>query len=401
VKTARHKQGEFKCDGFAMPLAILAMILLLVTGGALLALGFQSRAYQVRTSSDIAARCAADAGLTKALYVINQQLQAGSLDDDNLPGETDVALGTSDSSFSYQISRQIDGTYLVQASGTSNRAQRTEQAVLTVSNPLDFAVLTVDGINMHNSSVVDWYNYTAEDSPMKVGTNSTDSGAVDLLNCVTINGDVAIGAGGNPDEVVSTHSGTVITGDVYAQTQSAALPSVSVPAYLEQMSSGGEINNNATLASSGKYDAIDLGNSKTLTVTGNVELYITGDLTLGNSAAIEVDDSFPDSSLTIYLAGNLDSKNSSSVNNTTEIPYNCRIYGLDTCTKMDFKNSVDLHAVIYAPQADVVFHNSVDVYGAVIGKSLDFKNSSRLYYDASLRQASNQMTSLIVHRWKE
>ena len=132
-----------------------------------------------------------------------------------------------------------------------------------------------------------------------------------------------------------------------------------------------------------------------------MELYVTGNLVLGNSSAIEVDDSFPDSSLTIYLSGNLDSKNSSSVNNSTEVPDKCKIYGLDTCTKMDFKNSSDLYAVVYAPQADIVFHNSASIYGSLIGKSLDFKSASNLYYDASLREPQNELVSLIVSRWKE
>ena len=398
---AASKRNRFKCEGMAIPLAVLAMVLLMVTGGALLALGYQTRVYQVRTSSDMAARCAADAALTKALYEINQQLQSGQIDNDNLPQELNVSLDGSDSSFSYQISQQIDGTYVIEATGTSNEAQRTVQSTLWISNPFDFAILTVNGIDMYDSSLIDWYNYTAGDSAMKIGTNSTDSAAVDLKNFVTINGDVVIGAGGDPDEVVNTYTGTIITGDISAQTRTVTLPSVSVPAYLEAMSSGGEIKNNTTLTSSGKYDAIDLGNNKTLTVRGNVEIYITGDIDLGNSSVIEIDDSFPDSSLTIHLSGNVEGKNSSNVSNNTETPSKCKIYGLDTCTNMDFKNSSDFHAVVYAPQADIVFHNSVSIYGSLIGKSLNLKSSSNLYYDASLRDLQNELVSMKIRRWKE
>ena len=400
---AANKRNRFKCEGMAIPLAVLAMILLMVTGGTLLALGHQARVYQVRTSSDMAARCAADAALTKALYEINQQLQSGQgqLDNDNLPQELNVSLDGSDSSFSYQISQQIDGTYVIEATGTSNGAQRTVQSTLSLTNPFDFAIFMKNGVNLQPNSLIDWYNYTAGDSAMKVGTNSTNSAAVDLLDSVTINGDVVIGVGGDPDEVVRTLPSAVITGDISAQTRTATLPSVSVPAYLEAMSSGGEIKNNTTLTSSGKYDAIDLGTSKTITVQGAVELYITGDIDLGNSSVIEVDDSFPDSSLTIYLSGNLDSRNSSNVNNNTEIPSKCKIYGLDTCTTMDFKNGSDFYAIVYAPQADIVFHNSVNIYGSLIGKSLDLKSSSNLYYDASLRDTQNELSSMEIGRWKE
>jgi hypothetical protein len=68
---------------------------------------------------------------------------------------------------------------------------------------------------------------------------------------------------------------------------------------------------------------------------------------------------------------------------------------------MDFKNSSDFYAIIYAPQADIVFHNSVSIYGSLIGKSLDFKNSSNLYYDTSLRELRNELVSMKIRRWKE
>jgi hypothetical protein len=68
---------------------------------------------------------------------------------------------------------------------------------------------------------------------------------------------------------------------------------------------------------------------------------------------------------------------------------------------MDFKNGSDFYAVVYAPQADIVFHNSVDIYGSLIGKSLDLKSSSNLYYDASLRDLQSELSSMEIGRWKE
>lgn len=398
-----HGRRKLKRQGTALVLAILAMTLLMVTGGAMLALGLQSRTYQIRTSSDMAARCAADAGLEKALYEINYRLQTGQFDNQNLPCETSVALEGSDSSYSYQITRQTNGTYLAQATGTSNGNQRTVEAVLSVKNPFDFAVFTEDTINMYNSSWIDWYNYTAEDAPMKVGTNSTNATAVELKNDIIINGDVVVGAGGNPDEVIVTKQTTQIYGNTYAQTYSQTLPSVTVPSGLQSLSSSGSITGDTILTGSGKYDQIYLGNSNTVTAEGPVEIYITGNLYLGNSSVIEVDNSNPNSSLTIYLAGNISSENSSIINNSTQVPYKLKIYGLDTCTQLDFKNGAQMYGVVYAPKADVVFHNSAQIYGSLIGKSLDIKNSANLSYDASLRepQDAGSLVSIEVSRWTE
>ena len=395
-------RSKLKCKGAALILAVLAMTLLLITGGALLALGFQSRIFQIRTSSDIVARCAADAGLTNALYEINQQMQTGQLNPDNLPQITNVPLQGSDSIFSYQTS-QVDGTYIIESTGVSNGARRTVQAALRLNNPFDFAVFAVDGVAMQSGSVIDWYNYTAEDDKMKVGTNSTNSGAIDLKDSITINGDVVVGFGGNPDEIVLVKNGSVVTGDIYPQTRTNPLYSVIVPEYLQNLPSGDSITGNQTLYNSGRYDEIDLGNGKTITVQGSVEIYVTGDIALDNSSSIVIDESVQDSSLTVYLAGNLDSKNSCIINNNTEIPRNFKLYGLDTCTSLDFMNSSDFYGVIYAPNADVVFHNSVDIYGSVIGKTIDLKSSANVYYDASLRQTQDddELVRLIIDRWSE
>lgn len=67
-----------------------------------------------------------------------------------------------------------------------------------------------------------------------------------------------------------------------------------------------------------------------LTIKGPVELYITENIKLGESAKIEIDDSVPNSSLTIYLAGKYEGKNSSEINNNTGIPKNFKFYGLDS-----------------------------------------------------------------------
>jgi hypothetical protein len=393
---------KLKCEGAALILAVLAMTLLLIIGAALLTLGFQSRALQIHTSSDIVARCAADAGLTKVLYEINQQLQTGQLNPDNFPQAIDVPLQGSDSTFSYQV-EQIDGKYVLEATGISNGVQRTVQATLILSNPFDFAIFAVDKVTMQNGSLIDWYNYTEEDDKMKVGTNSTNSGAIDLKNSITINGDVAVGFGGNPDDVVLVKNGSVVTGDIYALTSTNTLQSVIVPEYLQDLPPGDSITGNKTLYNSGRYDEVDLGNSKTITVQGPVEIYVTGDITLDNSSSIVIDESVQDSSLTVYLAGNLDSKNSCTINNNTEIPRNFKLYGLDTCTSLDFRNSSDFYGLIYAPCADVVFHNSVDIYGSVIGKTIDLKNSANVYYDASLRQTQDddELVKLKIDRWSE
>ena len=150
----------------------------------MLALGYHNRTYQVRTASDIVARCAADAALSKALYEVNAAFQGGNLA--NLPQEVDVALDGCDAKFSYTIS-QNGSQYTINGTGESNGAQRTVQADLTLTNPFDFAIFADDTISMKNSASIDWYNNQPGDAPLKMGTKSTDSGKIDLKNGSYIN----------------------------------------------------------------------------------------------------------------------------------------------------------------------------------------------------------------------
>ena len=110
-----------------------------------------------------------------------------------------------------------------------------------------------------------------------------------------------------------------------------------------------------------------------------------------------------DASLILYLGGDFEGKNSSTVNNETQDPQKLKIYGLDSCENIRFKNSSDFYGAIYAPNADVVMDNSANIYGSVVSKSFEQKNSATFNYDVSLRDVStNDMTVYFtIKNWHE
>ena len=390
---------QSKNRGSAIPLAIVVVLILLAMGTGLLNLGLNSRIFSTRTTSDIAARCAADAGLTKALFEMNEKLKVKPWDDSSLPLETQISLPNCDAVYSYTVTSD-SGIYTLQATGTSAQYQRTVSCTLELKGPFEAAIFTEGFINLNNSAEVDWYNYDASDANMKVGTNSTADGSVRLANSAIINGDVAVGVGGDPDTAIDLGGSATIEGQTSALTEEVELPPITVPAAIDSLASGGDIINNTTISSSGKYSSIDLGNSETVIISGDVTLYITGDITLGNSAELQIEEG---ASLTLYLGGDFEGKNSSSVNNETEDPGSLQIYGLDSCETIIFKNSSDLFGAIYAPNADVIMNNSADVYGAVVAKTFDMKNSGLFMYDATLRDASlnDELVRFEINRWSE
>jgi len=390
---------QSKKRGSAIPLAMVVVVILLATGTGLLSLGLHSRIISIRTASDIAARSAADAGLTKALFEMNEKLKVKPWDGSSLPLETEVSLPNCDAVYNYTVTSGASG-YTIQSTGTSNQAARTVSCTLQLQGPFESAIFADGYITLYNSAEVDWYNYDAGDANLKVATNSTEDGSVTMKNSATIKGDVAVGVGGDPETAIELGNSAEIEGQITALTEEVELPPVTVPEAIDSLPSGGTINNDTTISSSGKYSSIDLGNSETVIISGDVTLYITGDITLGNSAELQIEEG---SSLTLYLGGDFEGKNSSTVNNETQDPQKLKIYGLDSCENMRFKNGSDFYGAIYAPNADVVMDNSANIYGAVVAESFDMKNSGTFMYDASLRDASvnDEAVYFTITNWHE
>ena len=389
-----------KRRGSAIPLVMVAVMILLAMGVGLLDLGMKGRIYSIRTASDIAARCAADAGMTMALFEMNEKLKVKPWNgnDSSLPEATNESLPYCDAVFSYTVTGNPGAGYTIESVGTSGNAERKVICLLKPQGPFEFAVFADDGVELKNSALVDWYNFGADDENLKVGTNSIASNAVILKNSATINGDVVVGVGGNPATVIN-NNGT-ITGDTRAMKERNVLPPIVVPQWLESLPSSGTIQNNTTVTNSAKYSGINLKNSKTLLIDGDVTLYVIGEIILGNSAEIQIDN---DASLILYLGGDFEGKNSSTINNLTEDAKKLQIYCLDSCENMLFKNSSDFYGAIYAPNADVILYNSAKLYGAIVAKTLDQRNSGVLNYDASLRDASvnDEAVCFIVTNWHE
>ncbi len=401
MNTTRHS----KKSGSALVLVLFAVVILSLMGLGLLTLGLNGRIFAIRTSSDIKARCSADAGLTKALFAMNEQLQAGPWSEDSLPAAIDeILLSNDNTTFTYTVTGDISSGYVIESTGKSGHTQKTVRSVLQLQGPFECPIFTENGIDLKNGTTVDWINFTEEDGSFKIGTNSTEESAVDAKSGVTINGDVVVGFGGDPDMVISASSAT-ITGDTYAMTERQVLTPVTVPEWLESTPSAGTIENDTTIAVSGKYDEIDLGNSETITIDGAVTLYVIGNITLDNSAELQVvgEGTNPNASLIIYLGGDFEGKNGSSINNLAEDATKVKIYGLDSCESMSFKNSCDLYGAIYAPNADVIFYNSADAFGSVVAESFEQKNSATFNYDANLRDVSvnDEAVRFVVKRWNE
>ncbi|MFH1371064.1 MAG: collagen-binding domain-containing protein [Planctomycetota bacterium] len=392
-------------NGSALALVMLGVVLLVIIGLSIIDLSTHSSVFAVRSAIDIKARTAADAAVADAVFQMNEKLKVRPWTDDSFPAASNVELLNSNATYDYAVSK-IDDVYTVVGTGHAINKTRVVNGALDLRSAFDFAVFARDFIELKSKTLITWYNNKSTDWPLQVGVGSINAGAITLRSDSTIKGDVLVGATGDPDVVIGGSKGATITGDAYPMMFNPILPSITPPAVLAAASSLGDIKNTTTISSSGKYKTINLGNSEVITIDEPVTLYITDDITFGNSARIIIGgptDTDNDASLTIYLTGNMNGDNGAGFNNLTTDAKRLAIYCMDSCKKVTLKNGSDFRGTLYAPEAAIIMDNSGDIYGSIIGSSYIQRNSGVIYYDASLRKrtVNDEGVRFVINRWSE
>lgn len=395
----KHRKGA------VLALMVMVVLILSIASLALISIGTQARLRSVRNTFKTSARFAADAGVERAIYLMNEELQAGTWTLGNVPTFTSQSLSGSNADYTVTFSGDLAGGYELTSVGQDRSQTKTVIATLELTSPIadDYAIFARDQLTLKALSTVGGYNSsdpTETDVDAKIGSQSTESNVVDIKTNSNINADIFISQNGSPDTIIKSMDQLNINGDVFYLSSDLYLPPISPPDYTA--SNGSISGKNITLntSDSGKYDGISISNNGTLSINGNVTLYVTGDIDLNNNAEIEINNN---SSLKLYFDGDIDASNSSGFNNTTEIPANLEIYGTGTDQDIDIKNSADIYGVVYAPNAEMTVHNKVDAYGSFIVKEFELKNGGEVYYDKALRQITenDDLVRFTVTRWKE
>ena len=407
MKPAKWLQSKRRGD--AMSLAVTAVMLLLAMGMGLLGLGLHVRIYSGRVASDITARCAADTGLTMALFEMNEQLKTKPWSDGTLPEAADLQLSNCDATFSYRVLSTIDG-YLIEAVGTSGICQKRVYATLQLQGLFEHAILTRETLSLKAGTVVDGYNSLDAldtDSDVDIGTQSTSDASIILNKGVTVEGDVIVGIGGNPDTVINDLGATI--GEQFSATQNDPLPVIVPPALPNKAAAISAKDTTVTLtpADSGIYTTIDLKNGSApgvLEITGGeVTLHITGDISLGQSCEIVVRNG---ASLTIYADGDIQCGNNSNINteNPPEAASTFQLYATgDDQQSFDLKAKSEFTGVIYAPNANIQLNAGGDAYGSIVANTFEFKSGGNYHYDEALRkvETDDQGAHFVIKRWHE
>jgi hypothetical protein len=400
-------------SGSVLVLVLLIVLISFIIGTGLLALGAQSRVSAIYHIQDITARSAADAGLERAIQEINNAVISGSWSAGVLPAATNVGLPNSAAVYSVQT--DYDGTdgYLITSVGTDRNRSRTLNAKLRVKGLFDNAVQCRSGITLKAGTVIDTVDSTISldpadcDEKVVIGTNSIDPDMVILNNGVVVNGDVVVVVGGDTSTVIKDLGGTYDKS--YSLSAPVEFPPVSAPSLIGPDSTIKIASGEMTLGpggdypATGRFDGISMKNGTTLRVIGDCTLYITGDVAMGQSSEIILDQT-KGATLTLYLDGDWNSGNNSGINNATEVPLNFKLFGTGPAgQKIDLKAKSEFYGVIYAPDADLTLFSGGDIYGSFATNNFELKNPASFLYDVSLKTVSvvDEGTRFVIERWRE
>lgn len=379
-----------KRSGMIMPLVATIVVFIFLLGIAMLKIGFSSRFTAARTTTEIVARSAADAGLAMAMHLLKETRSVSSA--------SDVPLENTRAAFSYTVTPDPVRGFRIRSVGTSGNMSKTVYAMTWATSFWSYAILVDDTINLKSNMLLDVWPENSTFTPT-IGTTSTETGAITLSPNTNIPGDIVVGAGSNPDTVVNSKKTTIINGDVYASDNDLEFPFWPVPGGLPPIP-WPEEPNGLTITTNRTYlTPITFGNGDRITIRGDVIMYVAGNMILDNSAELYIE---AGSSLELYLGGSLIALNGSIITNGDQDARDLKIYGTPTCRIIDLKNSGDLWAAIYAPNADLLIYNSGSTYGSFIGNSFEMKQDAEFYYDTRLLEDPTEHPSFFqVERWWE
>jgi hypothetical protein len=443
--------------GAVLPFVLLSLSVMLLLGAGMLRAALSSRQianlYTARAVATMAADSALDLAMETA-YDIRESQNTDNLEDDDPEAETEVSSAgisgfwktaafpglflaatspfpslenvsgwvyTSDTYTLHNSSRPAEYSFKFKTDkyfrhfeivsyGKCRNQSKEIHAELVLRGPY-FGIGTKNGFYLNVETNI---QTVPSDAELELVTNSTVKRSVVLKNGVIVPGDIIVGPGANPDEVVVLNNGAGVTGTISANYEEIEFPSVTAPLLpWRAWPEPDPLTGNITITESGTYPGYETKNGDEILIQGDVTMVMAGDLRLKNSASLTIENG---SALNLYLKRALTADNSAKIINANfyangtyeeirDATRSLKILGTPGCDYIDLKNNSELAAAIYAPDALLLLHNQADFYGAVLGGLyVDIKNSGTFYYVEGLYEPDDEHVASLKLKpgsWRE
>ena len=349
----------------------------------------------------------ADAAVASLRDQIEDSLSSGSL---QLTNSNETVNFTSPSGFSFdtvtnlvRLNSTTMDAYWFRATGHNQDSAITIEATFKRKPALTFGVFGNALVDMKANGSVYSYNSSILSSPSPSdSTGDADTGSnEDMITHVGtyVDGDLVLGQDtyGTQGVWADPGTGSTVTGEHGLQIDHVDQdPLGAIGGDLAAEFTAASVSNNNASAvpaiPSSRKIALSTGSSMTL----SAGIYYVSEITLNNSATLNINAT--SGPVKIYLTGELDAKNGSSINLVGDPP-DFTIYS-NSSDPITLFNSSLFKGTIYAPYASVEVKNSADFYGLVWADEVDIKNSGDVYIDLSIVK-ENPSDEITLLSWKE
>jgi len=290
--------------------------------------------------------------------------------------------------------------------GKYNNVTRVLQQTCTNTSPFQYAALATGTMTLANGVSVDSYDSRQGSYG---GTNVGSNGNVAADNTVITNGAVTIH--GSSTSNVNVHPSAIIIPPVFSSLASGGTLNV-ILGTTPLGTSGASCSGSGTLSGGTcyyKYSNITMALLGSMSITGNVSIYLTGTgnpLTSLTDALLSSIVINANSTLKLYAAGQV-VITLGTISNYGGTPSNFIIYSLyNSQSASDYGVNISLASgfmgAIYAPNANIYLGGYAAAYGAIIGKNVDASNLAAIHYDQALSTVTypGSIASTLTS-WKE
>ena len=395
--TRRQNRG-----GFILVTTVGIVTFFTLTGGSMMLRGL----WQAYASARIYHRSNALHLAEAAAEQAARNLRTASTADDLMTAT--LASG----SFTIDAQQNMGGQlYQVTTHGTSDLEQRNLQVVyrLIPQSIFQFALFGDNQLNVSGNAITDSYDstlgpYNSDPGPSHnaghngdVGTNASTAGGVTVGGSIFVDGQVAVGSNAsNPVSVVTGYDPLFITGgtdppsdtqDVIAQTTAFPMPAVTVPVGVSCSNLTVSSQTTQTLSPTGGptgngvycYHNLTLQGGGTLTASGPVKVYITGQFTArGDSQFGVVSD--PKQMLMLMTST-----------------------GDATLEQGTITGSTTFYGALYGPSSTIDIQGNAEVFGSIVAQTVNVTGSAAIHYDETLSDTTNVFNTFKTVRlaWRE
>jgi hypothetical protein len=392
--------------GAALLIAMIALMLIMIMGGAFLRLGMSTKYESGSAMDQDEAFYICEAAIAESGAALTAG-KSGSIAGPVLPARfgnglfwvTATDLGNND--------HQVDATAMC---GSGRSALR---AVIHVTpNPnISAGILGDRGVSIASNVIVDSFNsangsYASQPKRIVHGTS-----VVDTLGNVRSNSTLGVSSNDNffgnvtpgPGNSVSGMSNsTYVYGSTAAATTPVPLPPVVVPSIPSQgarsISKNGTVAQRTLAPGNYHYTSLTIENQAVCTIQGPSTVVLDS-FTSNSGCSLLVDAT--GGPVTIYFTGTATFVSNMTVTSNSPTAKNISLE-FSSSNPVSLASNASLLGTIYAPNAPVSVSSNWVVYGAITGQSINLAANVHFHYDEALNDApGNDLPTVSISSWFE